>query len=212
MSEVVITKSIVTGAHSGYRSVRPGNLLLHERWIRERIGSGKDRTDNEIDLNEALQLGIRLVDALEIIGEESEAFSVFVRILNIASAAGTYQAFVDGGPTVTRLLKRICESTFSSDDALHELLPYAGSLLGRLKSQATLNQTLISKSVPGVNLSGREHVTLVWMSHGLSNKKIAQKLGVTPETVKTHAKNIFIKLTVKTRAEAVFRATGLGII
>jgi len=50
------------------------------------------------------------------------------------------------------------------------------------------------------------------MSRGLSNKEIAKKLGITPETVKSHAKNIFMKLTVKTRTEAVSLASGLGLI
>jgi LuxR family transcriptional regulator, maltose regulon positive regulatory protein len=47
---------------------------------------------------------------------------------------------------------------------------------------------------------------------GLSNKRIAQRLDITPETVKSHAKNIFYKLAAQTRAQAVARAEALGII
>jgi LuxR family maltose regulon positive regulatory protein len=61
-------------------------------------------------------------------------------------------------------------------------------------------------------LSDRERVILVCMSQGFSNKGIAKKLGIAPETVKSHAKNIFIKLAVRTRAEAVCHAGGLGLI
>jgi DNA-binding CsgD family transcriptional regulator len=50
------------------------------------------------------------------------------------------------------------------------------------------------------------------MSLGLSNKSIARELQITPETVKSHAKHIFIKLASKNRAEAVSRATELGLI
>jgi DNA-binding NarL/FixJ family response regulator len=50
------------------------------------------------------------------------------------------------------------------------------------------------------------------MSHGLSNKRIAKKLGIAPETVKSHAKHILLKLSAQTRVEAVTRALSLGMI
>ena len=50
------------------------------------------------------------------------------------------------------------------------------------------------------------------ISHGLSNKRIAKMLDITPETVKSHAKHILLKLAAQTRVEAVSRACSLGII
>ena len=47
---------------------------------------------------------------------------------------------------------------------------------------------------------------------GLSNKRIALELGIAPETVKSHAKHIFLKLGAQTRVEAVSRASSLGLI
>jgi LuxR family transcriptional regulator, maltose regulon positive regulatory protein len=44
----------------------------------------------------------------------------------------------------------------------------------------------------------------------MSNKCIARSLGITPETVKTHVKSIFIKLKARTRAQAVARAEAIG--
>jgi len=63
-----------------------------------------------------------------------------------------------------------------------------------------------------VRLSAREHTIVRLMGQGLSNKTIARQLSIAPETVKSHAKNIFWKLTVRTRAEAVYRAAALGLI
>lgn len=60
-------------------------------------------------------------------------------------------------------------------------------------------------------LSERERHVLVLVSRGLSNKRIALMLAITPETVKAHVKRIFSKLEVGTRAEAVFRAGNLGL-
>ena len=64
----------------------------------------------------------------------------------------------------------------------------------------------------GSPLSARERTIVLLMGHGLSNKRIARQLSIAPETVKSHAKRIFWKLTVQTRAQAVYRASELGFI
>jgi ATP/maltotriose-dependent transcriptional regulator MalT len=64
----------------------------------------------------------------------------------------------------------------------------------------------------GMPLSARERTIVLLMGHGLSNKKIARQLSIAPETVKSHAKRIFWKLTVQTRAQAVYRASELRLI
>jgi LuxR family maltose regulon positive regulatory protein len=48
------------------------------------------------------------------------------------------------------------------------------------------------------------------IGQGFSNKRIARALQISPETVKSHVKHIFLKLAVSTRTEAVFRAFSLG--
>src|SRR6266566_5726596 len=64
----------------------------------------------------------------------------------------------------------------------------------------------------GARLSARETTIVLLMGHGLSNKRIARQLSIAPETVKSHAKSIFWKLTAQTRAHAVYRASELGLI
>ena len=64
----------------------------------------------------------------------------------------------------------------------------------------------------GASLSARERTIVLLMGHGLTNKMIARQLSIAPETVKSHAKRIFWKLTVQTRAQAVFRASALGLL
>ena len=64
----------------------------------------------------------------------------------------------------------------------------------------------------GAPLSARERTIVLLMGNGLSNKRIARQLSIAPETVKSHAKRIFCKLTVQTRAQAVYRASTLGLL
>jgi DNA-binding NarL/FixJ family response regulator len=61
-------------------------------------------------------------------------------------------------------------------------------------------------------LTARERDVLAMVSHGLSNKRIARALEISPETVKSHVKNIFLKLAVGTRTEAVFRAVSRELL
>ena len=88
-------------------------------------------------------------------------------------------------------------------------LPLSGEIERALSSNA---HELEGMKHSGVRLSTRERTVVLLMGRGLSNKRIARQLSITPETVKSHAKNIFWKLMVQTRAQAVYRASTLGLI
>jgi LuxR family maltose regulon positive regulatory protein len=61
-------------------------------------------------------------------------------------------------------------------------------------------------------LSDREIDVLKLITGDLSNQEVADKLFVSLNTVKTHVKNIFLKLAVDSRIQAVTKAKELGII
>jgi two-component system, NarL family, nitrate/nitrite response regulator NarL len=61
-------------------------------------------------------------------------------------------------------------------------------------------------------LSSRELEVLSHLSGGLTNKGIAKKLGLSPETIKDHVFNLYRKLEVSDRVGAVQRARDLGLI
>jgi LuxR family transcriptional regulator, maltose regulon positive regulatory protein len=61
-------------------------------------------------------------------------------------------------------------------------------------------------------LSPRECQILAQIGDGRSNKEIARDLGSSPETIKSHVKNIFIKLEVSRRAQAVLHGQRLGLL
>jgi len=58
----------------------------------------------------------------------------------------------------------------------------------------------------------RERSIVEFIARGRSNKEIARELGVAPETIKTHLKRIFHKLSAESRAQAVVRAQSLGML
>jgi DNA-binding CsgD family transcriptional regulator len=61
-------------------------------------------------------------------------------------------------------------------------------------------------------LSSRELEVLQLIVTGLSNQQIADKLSVAPSTIKTHINNLYGKLGVQTRVQAVNRARELNLI
>jgi DNA-binding NarL/FixJ family response regulator len=61
-------------------------------------------------------------------------------------------------------------------------------------------------------LTRRERDVLRKICDGLTNKRIAQVLGISPETVKTHVTHIIVKLGVANRAHAVSYAKSLGLL
>ena len=73
---------------------------------------------------------------------------------------------------------------------------------------AVLNTSLISQ----LELSKRELEILGFMALGDSNEEIAAKLFISLSTVKTHNQNLFVKLDVKRRTQAVEKAKRLNLI
>lgn len=61
-------------------------------------------------------------------------------------------------------------------------------------------------------LSDRQLVVMKLVAAGKSNKVIARELGVSPDTVKTHVRQIFEKLQVKNRTQALLAAKKKGLV
>lgn len=63
-----------------------------------------------------------------------------------------------------------------------------------------------------LGISGREIEVLELLAAGRSNKEIARRLDVSPNTVKTHVTKLFAKLEARRRTQAIVRARELGMI
>jgi LuxR family maltose regulon positive regulatory protein len=87
--------------------------------------------------------------------------------------------------------------------------PFVGSLLARWDAGYAGDRLAQSNSRV---LTPRERDVLAMISQGFSNKRTARALEISPETVKTHVKRIFLKLAVNTRTEAVCRAGSLALL
>ena len=67
-----------------------------------------------------------------------------------------------------------------------------------------------AQTEPPAELTEREYEVLRLMAQGHSNAEIAERLFISVNTVKTHSANLFAKLDVRRRTQAVSRARELG--
>jgi ATP/maltotriose-dependent transcriptional regulator MalT len=74
------------------------------------------------------------------------------------------------------------------------------------------NGEIDSQQVIKLGLSKREHQILQLISEGLSNQQMAAQLYISENTIKKHISNLFLKLDVERRTEAVKKARALRVI
>jgi ATP/maltotriose-dependent transcriptional regulator MalT len=165
------------------------------------------------DLRLALEMHLISVAAYAHHGELLEAQERLIDALEVGAANGLCMTFVDAGPEVHHLLAELCHAASISDERVLELRPYIHTLLAGCSGASVLaNGARQPPVIIRQPLTPRENNVLRLIANGLSNKRIAQRLDIAPETVKSHAKSIFAKLAAQTRAQAVARAEALGLI
>jgi DNA-binding CsgD family transcriptional regulator len=87
---------------------------------------------------------------------------------------------------------------------------WVGARLFRTRPAAGFEVNTAAQASLGI--TEREYEVLALLAAGRSNKEIAAKLDVSPNTVKTHIARLFEKLEAARRTEAILRARELGLI
>jgi len=156
-------------------------------------------------------------------GEKAVAIEKLTEALNLAEPGGFIRLFVDLGPQMADLLKRLVRQNVALD--------YIGRILAAFSDQEhrTAPDPTDHTSPPSDHsmpkappqaisqplaelLTHRELEISNLLVQRLSNKEIAAKLLISPETVKKHLNNIYGKLNVRSRQQAVEKAQALGIL
>jgi len=88
---------------------------------------------------------------------------------------------------------------------------WAGTRLAARPSSTTTPERN-HRAVSALGISERELEVLDLLAAGHSNKEIAKRLDVSPNTVKTHVARLYEKLEAKRRTEAILKARELGMI
>jgi LuxR family maltose regulon positive regulatory protein len=144
-------------------------------------------------------------------GQRDEAVAAIRKVLNAGLQSGLHQIFLDQGPEFGTLLSNVRDDAVRAKDSA-AIASYIDHLIEDCRVR--YQPKLIATSAPANSelLSLREIDILDLIAQGRSNKEIARVLSIAPETVKSHVKNIFSKLNVEKRAQAVSRAQNLGLL
>jgi LuxR family maltose regulon positive regulatory protein len=134
----------------------------------------------------------------------SRALTLLEQALTLAEPEGYLRLFLDEGEPLAALLAQLPPSPY------RDQLLAAFSEAGKLKFTST---PLPSRSLGLIEpLSDRELEVLRLMAEGYSNREIAEKLVFTVATAKKHAENIYSKLGVHSRTQALVRARELKLL
>jgi ATP/maltotriose-dependent transcriptional regulator MalT len=158
--------------------------------------------------DERLKVMVLQAVALQAHGEQDQAVQVLCDALALAAPGGFIRLFVDEGPPMAHLLSAAAASGMMPD--------YIRNLLAALEADAHKSEdtsSLPPTAQPLIEpLSPRELEILHLMAQGLSNQEMCEQLFLALSTVKGHNRNIFGKLQVQRRTEAVARARELGLL
>jgi DNA-binding NarL/FixJ family response regulator len=123
-------------------------------------------------------------------------------------ALTTYEGDVD----IHRALEAGARGYLIKDMLLTEVLSAIRAVHRGDRVIPTAVAAKLAEFTPRTDLSAREVEVLQLVARGLSNRDVAGVIGRTDETVKVHLKNIFAKLGVADRTEAVTLAYSRGIL
>jgi LuxR family transcriptional regulator, maltose regulon positive regulatory protein len=184
--------------------LRIGSLDEARSWAENCFNKAVSLGFNRMLASTSILLGC-IYDAL-LQNELSEEW--YIRGLEYADKYSNYSAFMNRrhclGKSFSQLISRPKLPTLSSDfvQRLRDLLEVPSS------QQSKSNRTIAIS----LELTQRERDTIELLAQGYSNQKIAEKLYVSLATVKTHLHNLFHKLDVSNRTEAVLKARESGLI
>ena len=142
------------------------------------------------------------------LGERPVALEKLAKALDLAEPGGFIRLFVDLGPQMADLLKQLLNKKNVAVDYIKQILA-AFSEDGRSLSPSPSHPSPQPLVDP---LTHRELDILELLAQRLQNKEIAEKLFISDQTVKGHLKNIYQKLNVRNRRQAVEKARKIGIL
>jgi LuxR family maltose regulon positive regulatory protein len=162
---------------------------------------------------------LRIIEAIahQRQGNDEQARRVLGRALQLAAPQGFSRLFLDEGPAVVPLLQSMHRSMDARSVEHDPAMTDQGEFISQLLRSAGLpQQTFASASEarfqPLEPLTDRERRILVFLAHGLSNKDMAPRIYVSENTIKFHLKNIYSKLAVNSRMQAINAARQMGLI
>lgn len=157
----------------------------------------------------ALTFELLLAEIAVLSGNRSEARRSVRSAVELAEPGGWLRPFLDEGEAIGSL---ILEAYGSGPILENPIDRFASKLVLALQGKSPSDDHTDNDYGPSGGLSHREIEILTQVSGGLRNREIGDRLGLTEGTVKWYMQQIYDKLGVRRRPQAVIRARQLGIL
>ncbi len=141
----------------------------------------------------------------------NQALQVMKEAIRLAAPEQFFRPFLEAGALCTPLLSLTVqtESLTSESQAFIKDVLRLSNYTG---SDSQLSQAEMEALSASASISPREQEVLLLISAGNSNREMARKLSISESTVKTHVGNIYYKLNVNSRVQAITYAKELNLI
>jgi DNA-binding NarL/FixJ family response regulator len=163
-----------------------------------------------IALFESLSPDVTLVD----LGLPDISGIELIAILRAKSAAARFIVLTAnaGGSEIAQAMHAGAHAYLFKNVPSEELLTAIRAVFGGGQYTSAAVGRVSDEIAVRPDLTARELEVLKWIVRGHSNAQIAAEMGVVEETIKSHIKNIFVKLRVSSRSKAAALAQKLGLV
>ncbi|MES2258574.1 MAG: LuxR C-terminal-related transcriptional regulator [Pseudomonadota bacterium] len=157
---------------------------------------------------------VRLLRALALAAQKDsgKAAQAIVETLKITARAGMVRTYLDEGPSCAALIRSAQDGSALAEAGADGLRAHVQAILDAFETAGAAGHEAPARrrDLPAAplpeRLSAREKDVLQFLVQGMPNKRIATTMNVSIDTVKWHLKNLFSKLDVTDRLQAVDKA------
>ena len=182
--------------HWGFRS-----LLTSQDWVERYLAA--QTAEEAIELVRGHEPHVAMIDVM--VGDDSGA-TICQRIREVCPRTRVLLMSRSGGITAQSARAAGAFGSVPKDWSAHDL---AGAA-----RMVALGMTVFApdRDHPGALLSERERQVLHLIASGSTNREIADRLFLSPHTVKDHTSTLYRKVKAKNRADAIQRSQRLGLL
>ncbi len=212
-AEQLLNESENIGEHSLSQLARAEILLAQKQAnaAEQQLRTSLTQYRNEIPFEPLMSTRVLLAQALFDQHKINQALQVIREAIRQAAPERFFRPFLEGGAACTALLSLALQIENLTSEA-HAFIKELLRLFDHTGGDSQISQAEIEALSTSASISPREQEVLSLLSAGYSNCELAQRLCISEATVKTHLSNIYKKLNVNSRVQALACAQELRLV
>ena len=212
-AEDILNESVEAGDHALSQLVRSEISLLktHAEVAEKQLSDIMSQNPNGILSMPLMRARLLCARALFDQHKTNQALQAMKDAVRLAAPEQWFRPFLETNTSCMPLLSLALQGESLTTEArtfIKGLLRLSGS--SRADSQ--ISQAEIDSLSTAASISPREQEVLRLMCAGCSNREMAGKLSISESTIKTHVGNIYLKLNVNSRVQAILYAKELKLV